>query len=90
MVCRFALMMDESPLERGFRRRELAEHRTCPACGGHHAMMLRNAGPTVYPWRQAERLEMPAALPGPGLMGMSTHQCRDCGHRWAESPSPSF
>lgn len=90
MVCRFALMLDEGPLERGIRRRGLAAHLTCPACGGHHAVMLRNAGPTVFPWRDAERVEMPAVLPDPDLMDMSTHQCRDCGHRWAEALSPSL
>jgi hypothetical protein len=52
--------------------------------------MLRNAGPTVFPWRDAERVEMPAVLPDPDLMDMSTHQCRDCGHRWAEALSPSL
>ena len=83
MVSRFAMMLDEGPGGFGKRRRDLAVHLTCTACGGHHAVPLGARPSSGYPFRTAERS---GDTPGePDLTAPPTHECRDCGHLWTEA-----
>jgi hypothetical protein len=85
MPCHFALLLDRGPHG---PNRSLPVHLTCPACGGHHAVSVTDRLPVDRPWRAAERADIAhAGEQAPALE--ATHQCRDCGHQWADAALPS-
>jgi len=86
MVSRYAMMLDGGPWG---RRKPLAEHLTCRACQAHHVDPIDAGSPNGYRYRAAE--QRTAALGGPTSAAepMPTHQCRDCGFRWAVGTTPS-
>jgi|HubBroStandDraft_4_1064222.scaffolds.fasta_scaffold339164_2 hypothetical protein len=81
MACQFALILDAAPPSVSGPRRARIAHLTCGQCGAHHATALEDRSTAQYLDRAAGRPGV--GQPGSGAERRPTHQCRDCGHRWA-------